>query len=617
MFHRFARPLGVLFLLTAPAVARAAAPQGAPGSEPAGSAVTPPPPQQADDATRAAARRIAEEGLKLFDGGRYADALDRFERAAAVVKAPTMKLMAARSLEKLGRLVEASERYLATAAIKLDEGASDAFRAAQVDAAKERAALLPRIPSLTIDIGAAPATVTLDGKALSAALVGGALPVDPGEHTVIVTRDGQARTERVTLKEGEARRLAFVDGAPPSGGSPLQTVGWVGLAAGGAGLVAGAIVGGILLSTKSRLDDAGCKDAECPAATTGDVDTYNSLRPVTTGVLTAGAVLAVAGGLTLIFAPSPTSPAKTGQGGLEQGLSRIGEAVHRPRERRVTGRFLTEVPMNVSTIAALCGLAFSLAATTSGCFFPAYGVGEDGGAGTTGTGGVTSMTGGAGGVSDCGGLATCGAECANLATDIFHCGQCDVFCDEGPCVAGQCTDCGALANCQTTCADLQTDDHHCGECGIDCGVGHCVAGSCEGVPGGKCAAPLVECEGVCVNLANDLANCGECSNACGGTCQNGSCYGGTANCAGSLVLCDATCVDLATDPANCGECGNACLGTCEDGSCTGVGSDCAVGFTKCGDVCVDTKTDPANCGECSLSCGAWMCTNGGCVASGQ
>lgn len=70
---------------------------------------------------------------------------------------------------------------------------------------------------------------------------------------------------------------------------------------------------------------------------------------------------------------------------------------------------MTEVPMNVSTIAALCGLAFSLAATTSGCFFPAYGVGEDGGAGTTGTGGVTSMT-GRRRRRRLRGLATCGIE---------------------------------------------------------------------------------------------------------------------------------------------------------------------------------------------------------------
>lgn len=314
MQHRFAGVLSSLLLVTAPAIALAAPPQTAQaGDAQAGAAATPPPPQQADDATRAAARRIAEEGLQLFDTGRWAEALDRFERAGAAVKAPTMTLMAARSLEKLGRLVEASERYRAAAAMQLDADASAAFRKAQEDATKERAALLPRIPSLTIDVGAAPAeaAVTLDGKAISGALVGGPIPVDPGAHTVILTRGGEALTESFSVKEGETKRLAFAGGAPTTT-SPLRTAGFVSLAAGGAGLLGAAVVGGMLLSTKSQLDGAGCKEAQCPPQTAGDVATYNSLRPVTTGLLTAGAVLAVAGGLAILVAPSP-SPKTTGQ----------------------------------------------------------------------------------------------------------------------------------------------------------------------------------------------------------------------------------------------------------------------------------------------------------------
>src|SRR5262249_5440698 len=65
-----------------------------------------------DDQTRAKARTIGEEGLALYDQGRYIEALDRFQSASALVKAPTLDLMAARCLTKMGRLVEASERYL-------------------------------------------------------------------------------------------------------------------------------------------------------------------------------------------------------------------------------------------------------------------------------------------------------------------------------------------------------------------------------------------------------------------------------------------------------------------------------------------------------------------------
>ncbi|MEZ4311890.1 MAG: hypothetical protein R3F14_27995 [Polyangiaceae bacterium] len=114
------------------------------------------PPSQAEAATLDAARKIAEEGLTLYDSARYAEALDRFDRAAALVQAPTMGLMAARSLVKLGRLVEASARYASVTEMPLAPGASDAFKQALTDAAAERKSLTPRIPTLTLTLPPAP-----------------------------------------------------------------------------------------------------------------------------------------------------------------------------------------------------------------------------------------------------------------------------------------------------------------------------------------------------------------------------------------------------------------------------------------------------------------------------
>ena len=326
MRHPLLAVTGFIVVLGTAPVALAAPPQAGPEASPGAGA--PVAPKDADESTRNAARRIAEEGLSLFEKGQWAEALDRFERAGAAVKAPTMTLMAARSLEKLGRLVEASERYHATAAMQLDADASAAFRKAQEDATKERAALLPRIPSLVIDAGAAPAeaAVTLDGKPIAASLLGSPIPVDPGAHTVILTRGEKALTERFTVKEGETKRLAFAASEPAGAASPLRTVGWISLAAGGAGLVGAAVAGGMLLSTKAQLDGAGCKEGQCPPQTAGDVATYNDLRPVTTGLLTAGAVLAVAGGLAILVAPS-SPPKTTGERAPGSGPRRAGVAV--------------------------------------------------------------------------------------------------------------------------------------------------------------------------------------------------------------------------------------------------------------------------------------------------
>jgi hypothetical protein len=310
MRHAFAKVVGTLLLVTASAPASAdepAAPPApatdaptAPTAPPASDAPSTPP--DAEDPTVAAAREIAKEGLALFDAGKHEDALDRFERAGALVRAPTMGLMAARSLEKLGRLVEASERYLEVTRMTLDAGASDAFRSAQQDAAAERAALVPRIPSLLLALTpAAPgATVTLDGKPVAASRLGAAIPLDPGPHTVTATSGSVTRTERVLLRERDARRVELSLAPPPAPGpSSLAVASWIGIGVGGAGIVMGAVTGGLAVSKKSDLDRAGCADALCPEGVAGAVREYNTLVVVANVGLIGGITLAGAGALGL------------------------------------------------------------------------------------------------------------------------------------------------------------------------------------------------------------------------------------------------------------------------------------------------------------------------------
>src|SRR6187399_2839785 len=64
------------------------------------------------DRDRAAARSAADAGADAFDQQRYADAVELFGRAEKLVHATPHLLFIARSLVKLGRLVEAHETYL-------------------------------------------------------------------------------------------------------------------------------------------------------------------------------------------------------------------------------------------------------------------------------------------------------------------------------------------------------------------------------------------------------------------------------------------------------------------------------------------------------------------------
>lgn len=301
------------------------------------------------DQTRAAARLIGEEGLTFFDQGRYVDALDRFDRADGLVRAPTLGLMAARSLERLGRLVEASQRYTDVSEMKLDTGASEAFKQAQVAAAQERDTLKPRIPTVSVTVegpGAAQvASVLLDGRGVSPAILGpgrpisATVPADPGDHRFEAKLNDSEAFERVTLAERDTARVVLrLNGSPNKAllrnGAPAKTdpgasakadsssppsssrgtqktAAFVSLGIGGAGFAMGVIAGSAAAAKRGDFD-ACTTEYVCPRALSSDVDTYNTLRPVSTVGFIIGGVGVATGAILLVTLPRGGSRASTG-----------------------------------------------------------------------------------------------------------------------------------------------------------------------------------------------------------------------------------------------------------------------------------------------------------------
>src|SRR4030095_4862585 len=107
-------------------------------------------------------------------------------------------LREARSLEKLGQLVQAAEAYVRTTRAELGENSPQAFKDAVEQAQAELAKLRPRIPQLKIVIrGTKPEDVklTLDGQTVSTALIGISRPVNPGEHRLIASTASGTRDE--------------------------------------------------------------------------------------------------------------------------------------------------------------------------------------------------------------------------------------------------------------------------------------------------------------------------------------------------------------------------------------------------------------------------------------
>jgi hypothetical protein len=201
------------------------------------------------DRDRAAARSAAEAGADAYDQAHYDRSLELFSRAEQLVHAPPHLLFMARSLVKLGRLVEARETYLKIVNEQLPASAPKAFKTARDQAESEINGVEGRIAYVTITIrggGAAKAGLSIDHADVSAAEQGIPIPMDPGTHVfsahteqtksdekTLTLRDGAKESLELTLPEGTpngavagagAGAAAHPEESPKSTGVPSNTI---------------------------------------------------------------------------------------------------------------------------------------------------------------------------------------------------------------------------------------------------------------------------------------------------------------------------------------------------------------------------------------------------------
>ncbi|NUO47967.1 MAG: hypothetical protein HOV80_03830 [Polyangiaceae bacterium] len=277
-----------------------------------------------DEETRNSARKLGDEGNKLFAAGDFAGALDRYQRAEALVSVPTLGVRVARCLVKLGRLVEATEKYVQVTRVTLPADALPQHVEAVEQARTELEELKPRVPTVTIRIEPpdGPVTVTIDGKPLPPALVGAGRSIDPGRHEVIAKRGSKTKSATFEIAEGKSEEVTLDVGpyeAPTTeGGASTETqdalriAGIVALAAGGASLVAFGVTGGLALSKESELKDSCGEELACGPALHEDADAYNGLRLGSTISLWVGVGLAAAGTVLIVVAETTTPQANVG-----------------------------------------------------------------------------------------------------------------------------------------------------------------------------------------------------------------------------------------------------------------------------------------------------------------
>ncbi|HEY3501128.1 MAG TPA: hypothetical protein VGK73_40825 [Polyangiaceae bacterium] len=275
---------------------------------------------------RTEARALVAEASAAFEAGNFQRALTLFDRAAAIVEAPTIALMQARTLVELGRLGAAAERYLA--AQRTDPAVADnaAFRSAAAEAKSELEALRPSIPTLRIKLVGAQsedAVVAIDGRTLAPEAVATEQLLDAGPHNIEVkTAAGTTAGRAITLVPGAREEVVFSlepvvhvpnasyrrtpepapvrDDATPK----PRTAAWITLGTGVAFTGAATVLGVLALGHKSDLD-AACNPG-CPEEYRDDLDTYRLERTLSYVGFAIGAV-GVGSGIYLLLRSEPGS----------------------------------------------------------------------------------------------------------------------------------------------------------------------------------------------------------------------------------------------------------------------------------------------------------------------
>jgi len=308
---------------------------------------------------KAQVRELVKEGGELSDQGRYAEARDRFMAALNLARVPAIALYAARAHEHLRELLKAAQLYRVASDMPLDETLWDNDQAKtrfQLSSREEAKNLLRQLleSNCTVKIqivGAAVAEIqaTVDGIVLEKGAVTQELPLEAGSHVVSLVQGSTRLSQAVNLDRADHKTVTFdltprpagdMPGGQPSMAAPQLTqsqrkaqtaapfanatsvrdttndsthgaisyLTWTAYGVGAVGLGTSILAGIVTLSKRATLISEGCtSDGICPRnkqIQSGNLDSYNAWRNVTTAGFIVGSIGAVAGITLTVAQPS-------------------------------------------------------------------------------------------------------------------------------------------------------------------------------------------------------------------------------------------------------------------------------------------------------------------------
>jgi len=292
---------------------------------------------QAVDAQRAlTAQALYDQASAEMDAKSYVSACRKLEEVTRLVPDGIgAKLTLGECYEALGKLASAWSQYALVATLAARVGQPERAQRAGVKAA----ALRPKLASLSIEVPpevrALPGlAITRDGVLMGEAQWGAPLPVDAGGHEIVVTAAGYkpwkkqaevvANGAQVVVKvpplraeapapQASAAQLGRV-APPPPDRTWQRPVGLAAIAAGGVGLGAGAVLGGLALGRRAESQEGNHCDAQNTCDATGLALRREAvgLGNGSTVAFVAGAAV-LAGGVVLLLT-APASEAKPARG---------------------------------------------------------------------------------------------------------------------------------------------------------------------------------------------------------------------------------------------------------------------------------------------------------------
>jgi len=314
------------------------------------------PPAVKDGPDPAAAQTLFYEARNLMKAGKFSEACPKLEESLRLDEGIGTRFNLADCEEHLGRVATAWAGFLEVAGKARASHQPDREKIARDRAAK----IEPRLPKLVVDVEGAPQgmEVKRDGVIVGHAAWGTAIPVDPGQHTIVATAPGkqawetnvqtpEAKTTHVTIPVRDLQPI--VAATPPAAAPPpaqpqpqpapepqgptsqtqvtnadtmngnfpppehddrggvQRTLGWVTLGLGAASLAVG---GGFGIVSLGKRDAAGkhCNGDICDETSAQYREDAIRAGNVATATAIAGGAAAGLGIILLLTAPSSKEP---------------------------------------------------------------------------------------------------------------------------------------------------------------------------------------------------------------------------------------------------------------------------------------------------------------------